>query len=54
MYERIGETYMNYYEVDKEIAKRFLDRALDNAEVSQLQYQKIQMICHKLNTITIG
>ena len=53
MYERIGETYMNYYEVDKEIAKRYLDRALDNAEVSQLQYQKIQMICHKLNTITI-
>jgi hypothetical protein len=53
MYERIGETYMNYYEVDKEIAKRYLDRALNNAEVSQLQYNKIQMICYKLNTITI-
>ena len=54
MFEQIGETYMNYYEVDKEIAKRYLDRALNNAEVSQLQYNKIQMICYKLNTITIG
>jgi len=53
MFEQIGETYMNYYEVDKEIAKRYLDRALNNAEVSQLQYNKIQMICYKLNTITI-
>ena len=54
MYERIGKTYMDYLDVDKEIAERYLDRALDNAEVSQLQYNKIKMLCHKLNTITIG
>ena len=54
MYERVGETYMNYLEVDKEIAERYLDRALDNVEISQLQYNKIKMLCHKLNTITIG
>jgi hypothetical protein len=54
MYERVGKTYMDYLDVDKEIAERYLDRALDNAEVSQLQYNKIKMLCHKLNTITIG
>ena len=52
MYERVGETYMNYLEVDKEIAKRYLDRALNNLEISQLQYNKIKLICYNLNTIT--
>jgi len=52
MYERIGETYMNYLEVDKEIAERYLDRALNNLEISQLQYNKIKLICYNLNTIT--
>ena len=54
MYERVGETYMNYLEVDKEIAKRYLDRALNNLEISQLQYNKIKLLCYNLNTITIG
>ena len=53
MYERVGETYMNYLEVDKEIAKRYLDRALNNLEISQLQYNKIKLLCYNLNTITI-
>jgi hypothetical protein len=52
MYERVGETYMNYLEVDKEIAERYLDRALNNLEISQLQYNKIKLICYNLNTIT--
>ena len=54
LYEQIGKQYMDYLEVDSNIADRFLDRALDNFEISQLQYNKIKQICHKLNTITIG
>jgi hypothetical protein len=54
MYERIGKTYMDYLDVDKEIAERYIDRALNNLEISQLQYNKIKLICYKLNTITIG
>jgi len=53
MFEQIGKTYMDYLEVDKEIAQRFLDRALNNVEISQLQYNKIKMLCNRLNTITI-
>ena len=52
MFEQIGKTYMDYLEVDKEIAQRFLDRALNNVEISQLQYNKIKMLCYNLNTIT--
>jgi hypothetical protein len=54
MFEQIGKTYIDFLDVDKEIAERYLDRALDNAELSQLQYNKIKMLCHSLNTITIG
>ena len=54
LYHKIGTEYLNYYDVDKNIAKRYLDRALDNAEISILQYNKIKMLCHRLNTITIG
>jgi hypothetical protein len=51
-YEHIGKTYMDYLEVDKEIAQRFLDRALNNLEISENQYNKIKLICYRLNTIT--
>jgi len=53
MFEQIGKTYMDYLEVDKNIAERYLDRALDNVEISELQYNKIKLLCHSLNTITI-
>ena len=53
-YEHIGKTYMDYLEVDKEIAQRYLDRALNNADISENQYNKIKMLCNRLNTITIG
>jgi len=53
MFEQIGKTYIDYLEVDKEIAQRYLDRALNNLEISQLQYNKIKLICYNLNTITI-
>ena len=53
MFEQIGKTYMDYLEVDKEIAQRFLDRALNNADISENQYNKIKMLCNRLNTITI-
>ena len=50
MFEQIGKTYMDYLEVDKEIAQRFLDRALNNLEISENQYNKIKLICYKLTT----
>ena len=53
MFEQIGKTYIDYLDVDKNIAKRYLDRALNNAEISENQYNKIKMLCHNLNTITI-
>ena len=52
MFEQIGKTYIDYLDVDKEIAERYLDRALNNLEISQLQYNKIKLICYNLNTIT--
>ena len=52
MFEQIGKTYMDYLEVDEEIAQRYLDRALNNVEISQLQYNKIKLLCYNLNTIT--
>ena len=54
MFEQIGKTYIDYLDVDEEIAERYLDRALDNLEISQLQYNKIKLLCYNLNTITIG
>jgi hypothetical protein len=54
MFEQVGKTYMDYLEVDKELAQRYLDRALNNLEISQNQYNKIKLICYNLNTITIG
>ena len=53
MFEQVGKTYIDYLEVDKEIAQRYLDRALNNLEISQLQYNKIKLLCYNLNTITI-
>ena len=54
MFEQVGKIYMDYLDVDKELAKRYLDRALNNVEISQLQYNKIKLLCYNLNTITIG
>ena len=54
MFEQIGKTYMDYLEVDEEIAQRYLDRALNNADISENQYNKIKLLCYNLNTITIG
>jgi len=54
MFEQVGKTYIDYLDVDKEIAERYLDRALNNLEISQLQYNKIKLLCYNLNTITIG
>ena len=52
LYEHVGKTYINYLDVDKDIAERYLTRSLDNFEISQLQYNKIKQLCYKLNTIT--
>ena len=51
MFEQIGKTYIDFLDVDKEIAQRYLDRALNNVEISQLQYNKIKLLCYSLNTI---
>ena len=53
LFEHVGKTYIDYLDVDKNIAERYLDRALNNFEISQLQYNKIKQICYRLNTITI-
>jgi hypothetical protein len=49
LYEQVGKTYVDYYDVDKNLAARYLQRALDNYEISQLQYNKILQL-HKLIT----
>ena len=54
LYEHVGKTYIDYLDVDKSIAERYLTRSLDNFEISQLQYNKIKQLCYKLNTITNG
>lgn len=41
LYNKIGKQYLDFLEVDQVIADRFLVRALDNYEISQLQYNKI-------------
>ena len=53
LYEHVGKTYIDYLDVDKDIAERYLTRSLDNFEISQLQYNKIKQLCYKLNTNTI-
>jgi len=51
LYEHVGKTYIDYLDVDKDIAERYLTRSLDNFEISELQYNKIKQICCKINTI---
>ena len=51
LYEHVGKTYIDYLDVDKDIAERYLTRSLNNFEISQLQYNKIKQLCYKLNTI---
>jgi len=41
LYEQVGKNYVDYYEVDQDLATRYLQRALDNYEISQLQYNTI-------------
>ena len=41
LYEQVGKTYVDYYDVDQDLAARYLQRALDNYEISQLQYNNI-------------
>ena len=41
LYQKIGKQYLDFLEVDQVIADEFLVRALDNYEISQLQYNKI-------------
>jgi len=54
LYEYVGKTYIDYLDVDKDLAERYLTRSLNNFEVSELQYNKIKQLCYKLNTITKG
>ena len=41
LYNKIGKQYLDFLEVDQVIADKFLVRALDNYEISQIQYNKI-------------
>ena len=49
LYEQVGKMYLNYTDVDVALADRYLQRALDNYEISQLQYNKIKQL-YKLIT----
>ena len=51
LYEHVGKTYIDYLDVDKNIAERYLTRSLDNFEISELQYNKIKQL-YKLITNT--
>ena len=53
LYEYVGKTYIDYLDVDKDLAERYLNRSLNNFEISELQYNKIKKLCYKLNTNTI-
>ena len=44
LYEHVGKTYIDYLDVDKNIADRYLTRSLANFEISELQYNKIKQI----------
>ena len=44
LYEQIGKMYVDYYEVDKQLADRYLLRTLNNLEISQLQYNNIKKL----------
>ena len=44
LYEQIGKMYIDYYDVDKQLADRYLLRALKNLEISQLQYNNIKKL----------
>ena len=50
MFEHVGKTYIDYLDVDKDIAERYLARSLNNFEISELQYNKIKQLAHILNT----
>ena len=52
LFEHVGKTYIDYLDVDKNIAERYLTRSLNNFEISELQYNKIKQMCYRLNTIT--
>ena len=41
MFEQIGKTYIDFLDVDKEIAERYIKRSLNNLEISQNQYNNI-------------
>ena len=51
LYEQIGKTYLDYADVDVDLANRYLLRRLNNYEISQLQYNKILQL-YKLITNT--
>lgn len=44
LYEQVGKMYVDYYEVDKQLADRYLLRMLNNLEISQLQYNNIKKL----------
>lgn len=51
LYEQIGKNYLDYADVDVDLANRYLLRCLNNYEISQLQYNKILQL-YKLITNT--
>lgn len=44
LYQQVGKMYVDYYDVDKQLADRYLLRMLNNLEISQLQYNNIKKL----------
>jgi len=44
LYEQVGKTYMDYHDVDSELAEKYLLRMLNNLEINQLQYNTIKKL----------
>lgn len=44
LYEKVGKMYVDYYDVDEQLADRYLLRALNNLEINQLQYNTIKKL----------
>jgi hypothetical protein len=44
LYEQVGKTYVDYYDVDTKLAEKYLLRMLNNLEINQLQYNTIKKL----------
>ena len=44
LFEQVGKTYVDYYDVDAKLAEKYLLRMVNNLEINQLQYNTIKKL----------